>query len=218
MTSLHRLALLLAWVTVPAFLPAQADARAAGWQLRPDDGHTDLTGFTFVERRPGWQLTTGRFSGIVFHPERTGVGTYESVTTIAQFPVSPQRLEGYGVFVGGKDLIGPTQEYTYFLIRHDGRFLIKGRRGTSTTTLVDWTPSPAIRQLPANAGASSSVSNTLIVRVAADSVTFLINGTQVSRLASAGLSLTGVAGIRANHGLHLHFSDLSLATPGRPAQ
>jgi hypothetical protein len=217
MTSLCRLALTLAVAIPPTILTAQADARAAGWQLRPDEGHTDLTGFSFVEMRPGWHLTTGRFSGIVFHPERTGVGTYEAVATIAQFPVSPQRLEGYGSFVGGKDLIGPTQEYTYFLIRHDGRYLIKVRRGTSTTTLTDWTPSSAIRTLPADAAASTSVSNTLTVRVAADSVSFLINGTQVARVASAGLPLTGVAGIRANHGVNLHVSDLSLATPGRPA-
>jgi hypothetical protein len=214
MPILSRLALLLI-ALAPVAATAQADARAAGWQLRPDQGHDDLTGFAFMQRAPGWRLTTGRFSGIVFHPERTGLGTYEATTTFDQLPTPSPRLEGYGIFVGGTDLIGATQQYTYFLIRHDGRYLIKVRRGSGTTTVADWTPSDAIRR---PAAPSSPAENTLAIRIAADSVTFVINGTPVKRIASEGLPLTGVAGIRANHALDLVFSDLTLATPGRPAQ
>jgi hypothetical protein len=217
MPMLSRLALLLA--LVPAGASAQADARAAGWQLRPDQGHDDLTGFSFVARAPGWHLATGRFSGIVFHPERTGLGTYEATTTFVDAPDGTSRLEGYGIFVGGTDLIGATQEYTYFLIRRDGRYLIKVRRGTAVTTVAEWTPNQAIRVPDAGREARGrGPENTLVVRVAADSVTFVINGTPVHRMASEGIPLTGVAGIRANHGLDLYFSDLTLATPGRPAQ
>jgi hypothetical protein len=37
--------------------------------------------------------------------------------------------EGYGLFFGGKSLEGKDQQYTYFLIRQDGSYLIKRRGG-----------------------------------------------------------------------------------------
>ena len=37
--------------------------------------------------------------------------------------------EAYGVFIGGSDLQAANQKYTYFVIRQDGKFLIKRRAG-----------------------------------------------------------------------------------------
>ena len=54
------------------------------------------------------------------------------------------RREAFGFFLGGTDLEGEEQRYTYFLIRDGGEFILKERRGAESPTLVGWTEHPAI--------------------------------------------------------------------------
>ena len=80
--------------------------------------------------------------------------------------------EGFGLFFGGQDLEGDRQRYTYFLVRGDGRFLIKRRDGASTFDMTDgWEESGAVR-VPSSE--SRDVANELAITVDGDRVRFFL--------------------------------------------
>ncbi len=190
----------------------------AGWALRADPGHEAADGLSFVTMTPGWHLTTGNFSGILYRSDQVASGTFEALMTVHLFATDPQRLEGFGVFVGGDHLTDDAQRYTYFLLRADGKFLVKIRDGNRTRTVADWTPSSAIVVLPKDADTSTSVKNVLNIRVTPNAITFLINGERVLRRPRNGFPVGGIVGIRANHRLNLHVQSLDVASPGAPAR
>ena len=70
----------------------------------------------------------------------------------------------------------PAQKYTYFIVRQDGKFMIKRRAGADTPTVMDWTDSAAIKK-PDGGG---KMTNTLAIEVGTDKVRFLVNGTEVT--------------------------------------
>ncbi len=222
MTRPRLLPLLLAALTIAGgrVLGAQEPDGALpdGWQLRPDQGHDTPEGFSFRTMAPGWHLTTGDFSGILFRTGTVAGGTYEALMTVHLFATTPQRLEGFGLFVGGDHLTDAAQRYTYFLIRADGKFLIKIRDGDRTRNVADWTASPAIHRLPPGADSTTSVKNVLDIRVTPSAVTFLINGERVFRRPRGDFPLEGIVGMRANHRLNLHVASLDIATPAEPAR
>jgi hypothetical protein len=113
--------------------------------------------------------------------------------------------EAYGIFVGGKDLEGAGQSYVYFLLRTDGKYLVKQRTGATTKEVVPPTASPAVK--PYEAG-KSSVPNTLAVAAGAQTVDFLINGTKVASRPRAELPVDGIVGLRANHQINIHVQTL----------
>ncbi len=53
-------------------------------------------------------------------------------TVKATFTVTkqPSHEVSYGLFIGGENLDGDKQKYSYFLIRENGQFLIKKRNGS----------------------------------------------------------------------------------------
>jgi hypothetical protein len=121
--------------------------------------------------------------------------------------------EGYGILFGGSGLQGPEsgQAYSYLLVRGDGSFLVKRRRGMETPVVRDWTQSPAIRRDVDEQGRP----NELEVAVT-DSVTvFRVNGTEVARVPSAELSVRGVAGVRTSHECLLVVRDFSVEPGAR---
>ncbi len=169
----------------------------AGWQARLDSSMARLENLKFTPSGTGFRVQTGP-AGIFYKPDVKPSGTYEMHATFTE-PPPLGRLEAYGVFVGGSDLSGPNQKYTYFLIRQDGAFLIKRRAGASTPTVMDWTPNPAVKK----ADASGKMVNTLAIDVGKDAVRFLINGTQVASKPAAQVDTVGIAGLRINHNLNV---------------
>src|SRR3954463_6715444 len=105
--------------------------------------------------------------------------------------------EAYGIFVGGADLDGANQKYTYFLVRQDGKFLIKRRAGSATPTIADWTDSSAIHQ----AEKSGKRSHPLAVEGGREKVRFLVKGTEVLSADNDKVDPAGIAGVRVNHNL-----------------
>jgi len=186
--------------------------RPAGWVMRldrPDRGSVDEVMFT--EMAPGWHVTTGP-AVLLHHPDSTATGSYRIDADVFLFDPG-ERREGYGVFFGGRDLTAPTQQYTYFLLRRDGKFLIKTRNGDETAVVRDWTDHPAIVGWEERAAGEATVRNALAVQVGADDVAFLVNGAEVARLPRSELPPTdGVFGLRVNHGLNLHVTSVT-ATP-----
>ena len=184
--------------------------RPIGWQLRTDAGGHKMAGdvdtVSFAHMTPGFHLTTGP-GAIVWHPDSAATGAYTVESTIFLFPTKGRDQEGYGLFVGGEALSEAGQSYTYFLIRNDGKFLVKQRQGVKTTTLANWTPLAAIAKQVGTAAAK----NVLRVEVSAADVAFTVNGTEAVRLPRATVAPDGVFGVRMNHAVNAHVSSV-----GRP--
>jgi hypothetical protein len=116
----------------------------------------------------------------------------------------------YGLVFGGSDLEGPNQNYLYFLVAQDGTWLVKRRAGDKETqNVADKAASDAVRK-PDATGQST---NTLEVRVAADKIEYVVNGTTVHTTPKTGLTATtdGIYGIRVNHQLEVHIDGFGLA-------
>jgi hypothetical protein len=198
-------------VPLAAQQPADAKLAAApslpkGWEFRLD--RPNAAAIKFSRMTPGWHIYPGP-SAIYWNPETTARGPHEVYASILQ-PKPLAHLEGYGVFFGGSNLKTDQQRYTYFLVRQDGKYTIKHRAGNAVHTIVDWTASPAVNRVPADGPLEG---NNLTVRVATDSVHFLVNGQQVSAFSRATMArdIEGQAGLRINHSLEVHVIRVEVA-------
>ncbi|NNM33332.1 MAG: hypothetical protein HKO53_09715, partial [Gemmatimonadetes bacterium] len=115
-------------------LAAQDLERPDGWQVRFDNpGASEADLEMFVDMPPGWHVTTGP-AGIFWSPDNTASGDFRAEMEVFLF--DPQgRREAFGMFVGGKELAGGSQEYTYFLLRDGGQYIIKRREGSEAPTV-----------------------------------------------------------------------------------
>jgi hypothetical protein len=168
-----------------------------GWQARLDNATAKLDAVKFEPSGAGFHVTSGP-AGIYFKPDQRMAGTYETHATFTQLEPAAHP-EAYGLIIGGSDLQGDNQKYTYFLIRQDGKFLIKKREGASTPNVMTWTENAAIKK----ADASGKATNALSVQVGADKVRFLINGTEVASQPRTQIDTNGIAGLRINHNLNV---------------
>ena len=193
----------LALTALVAPLGAQEQSRPAEWKVRFDRPDAPDSALFFVTMTPGWHITTGP-AGILYDPARRGSGNYMVESEIFLFP--GERLEGFGVFFGGRDLAGAEQAYSYFLVRKDGKFLVKRRTGSTTSELVGWAEHAAIVKQEG----SGQAKNVLAVDVGPREVVFLVNGQAVATLPREGLDTDGVAGLRVNHRLNLHVTRLDV--------
>jgi hypothetical protein len=195
--------------TIPNGLNAQLPD---GWEVRPDRPDADLSELAFTEMPPGWHITTGP-AVILYRPEMEAGGAYRVEMEVFLFDPGSRR-EAFGFFIGGRQLDGEGQRYTYFLIREGGQFLVKARDGREAPTLVEWTDHDAVRAFADREEGESSVQNVLAAEVGPEDVRFFVNGSEVTRIARDGLSVEGVTGLRVNHGLNLHVSRLELSPGG----
>jgi hypothetical protein len=169
-----------------------------GWAFRADrPGSHDRI---WLMDHGGGELhaATGPVGAVYFHRDWDRSGDYAYSARFRQPKASPHP-EGYGLVVGGSELAGADQRYSYFLVRQTGEYFIADRRGDARTVVVNWTPHAAIRKVEGDAGAE----NVLGVEVKGDEVVFSVNGQEVARRPKAELSTDGVAGFRVNHNLEL---------------
>ncbi len=188
--------------------PREADVRGHlpdGYALRLDRSNRDRSDFGATIEAGRLRIETGP-AGILYEPDRRmEASSYRVGATFTQVEVPMGHREGYGLFVGGEDLAGPDQRYLYFLVRADGRYLVKRRDGEQTTELSGgWQPSAAV-SVPAEPGAE--VTNALAVEAADGRVRLLCNGETVAELAVEPTDLRGVVGVRVNHNLTVHVED-----------
>jgi hypothetical protein len=177
-----------------------------GWHARLDRAAAEGPEFTTMP--PGWHVTTGP-SGIIYHPDRTASGNYRVESKIFLFDPGTRR-EAFGIFIGGQDLDGEAQRYTYFVVRQDGQYLIKQRHGAETSVVHDWTPAPAVVSWAKRGEGSATAENTLAIEVGATAVVFSANGVELARVPRAQLDTEGIVGLRVNHGLNLHVASLDV--------
>lgn len=188
---------------VAAPLVAQAPK---GWRVRADRSTSasdpDPAGaIKFVTMGSGFHATNPQ-AAVFWNPANTIAGNYSLKGTFTLMKPSGH-TNYYGLVFGGSDLEGPGQTYLYFLVAQDGTWLIKRRDGdASTQNVAPKTPSDAVKK-PDDSGKST---NALEVRVVADKVEYLVNGTVVHTTPKTGLAAKtdGVYGFRVNHLLEVH--------------
>jgi len=102
-----------------------------------------------------------------------------------------------------------AQDYLYFLVGQNGTFIVKHRAGDAVHDVQGRTPHPAIMK-PDSAKGSSK--NDLEVRVGADRIDYVVNGTVVHSTPKSGMTsrTDGLWGARVNHGLDVHVVGLGV--------
>jgi hypothetical protein len=171
----------------------------AGWTVRADKG--DAFGAKIQTMGKGLHVTTGP-AIILYRANTDGSGPFHTLATFTQTKPS-KHAEGYGLFVGGRELDGAAQQYVYFLVRQDGSYLIKRRDGEQTSDVSKgWVQSAAVKK----PDAKGSATNLLEVDNKRDPtrVAFLVNGQEVYATDAKGMALDGIVGIRTNHNLDVH--------------
>jgi hypothetical protein len=190
----------------------QTGTLPAGWEARLDRDNASMSNVRFLPMAGGYHVTLGP-SGIFYDPANEVDGEFRVQARFTQ-TVATRHPEAYGLFVGGQNLAGPDQDYLYFLIRQDGRYLVKHRAGQETHTILDWTEHPVIARVAGEEGAV----NTLAIEAGPQRARFLVNGVQVANLENVPyLNTAGVAGLRINHNLDLHVQGFAVERRDRPA-
>ena len=215
-------ALLLALVVVagcgegdPGEEPPQTGPEARpNYSVRLDSESSDLAEFQVVEDDDGIRVKTGP-AGIAYRESDTiSSGDMHAQATFLQYDAPVGYREAYGIFVGGSDLRGPDQEYTYLLIRPTGDFLVKRRIGEITETLVDWTPHPAVQTVRQE---GDRPRNTLGIDVFQGETHFVVNGDVVHTASAPRVRPYGIAGVRVNHRLDVRVDGWILTSTADPS-
>ena len=200
------LAAAVALVVVPAVAGAQG-VQAEGWEHRLDFGGDVSDLLSFETMGTGVHVTTtGAGFAIFWQPDSMAEGDFTISASFTQMEPSAHP-NAYGLFLGGGDLAGDGQRYTYFMLRQGGMFLVKKRMGEDLPTLVDWTAHDAVNDLD-DRGSST---NKLTVEAAGDTVRFLVNDTEVATQPRSAVDTDGVTGLRVTHLLNMHIDDLMLS-------
>jgi len=186
---------------------AAGGLRVPGWTARFDRAEAKPAQVSFTRMGKGYHVTAGP-AAVYYDAKQTASGNYTVRGSFTQTK-APTHPEAYGLFAGGQNLTGAAPSYMYFVVRGDGKYLVKHRaNATEVHTLVDWTASPALKA----AGTDGKASNALEIRVAADSVRFVANGTPVAAVSRQEVGgMNGVAGLRVNHNLDVHVDDFAVA-------
>jgi hypothetical protein len=227
------LALIIAAAPLAAQTPAPKDGPSpAGWKFVIDRSTNPMDpdgngAIKILTAGSGYHIETLNAAAAVFwNPANTVTGNY---TLKARVTLNERsgHVNYYGLVFGGKNLGTPEQSYNYFLVAQDnppggmgqpqplGSFLIKRMTGTTAAPVF---------QLPGAAGRSGTVAhavvkipdaagksvNDLEVRVQADKIDFVVNGTVVHSAPRTGIDTDGIWGIRANHLLTINVDGLSV--------
>ena len=179
-----------------------------GYALRLDRPNRDPTEFVATSDDGGLRVRTGP-AGIIYRPDQVAsAARYTARARFTEIEAPIGHREGFGLFIGGKDLDDDRQRYIYFLVRGDGRYLIKRRDGASTVEITKgWELSAAVRVPSSEA---RDVANELAITVDGDRVRFSCNGEPVADIAIGDPSTQGVVGVRVNHNLDVHVQDLQV--------
>jgi len=195
-----------------AAAPMLAQQAPAGWKMRVDRSKEasdpDANGaIKFVTMGSGFHATNPQ-AAVYWNPANKATGNYTlKGTFVLQKPSGHTNY--YGLVFGGADLEGAKQQYLYFLVAQDGTWLVKMRDGEMTSMISPKAPNDAIKK----PGADGKSTNNLEVRVLADKIDFVVNGTVVGSTPKMGTAdhTNGIYGIRVNHLLEVHIAGFGVS-------
>jgi hypothetical protein len=175
----------------------------AGWRVHTDPSQNaqdpdNTPNLTFAAMGKGFHVVSGP-AGTFWHPSNTASGSYVLRATFNLMEPS-NHTNYYGLVFGGRDLEGPNQSYAYFVVAQDGTFQVRQRNGRQVTTVL----SPSVNAAVRRPGANGQSVNALEVRVAGDTVSYVVNGTVVQTGPKGSLNTDGLTGVRVNHVLNVH--------------
>lgn len=185
---------------IALFIAPLAAQAPAGWRVRIDRSQNaqdpdDTPDLKTVAVGSGMRVTGGP-AGTFWNPANMVTGNY---TVRASFTLMKPsgHTNYYGLIFGGRNLEGANQSYVYFLVAQDGTFIIRHRVGNTVNDVKDSTPHTAVRQ-PDTTGRSVNV---LEVRVAANTISYVVNGMVVHTTPKGGATAMtdGIVGVRINH-------------------
>jgi len=198
-------------IALVALTPLAAQS-PAGWKVRVDHSTsaTDPDGagsIKFVTMGSGFQATNPQ-AAVYWNPSNTATGTYTLKGTFTLLKPSGH-TNYYGLVFGGSNLDSPQQKYLYFVVAQNGTWLIKSRDGEATGNVAPKTPNDAVKK-PDDSGKST---NALEVRVGADKIDYVVNGTVVHSTPKAGAAANtdGIYGIRVNHLLDVQIDGVGVS-------
>ena len=183
----------------------------AGWKLRIDRSTSatdpDAAGSVkFTSSGSGFHAVNPQ-AATYWNPGNRAMGTYALKANFTLVEPS-NHTNYYGLVFGGSGLEGSAQRYVYFMVAQDGTWLLKQRTGENTPTIARGA-SAAIKKPDATGKSTNNVE----VRIAADKVDFVVNGTTVHSAPKSGALATtdGTYGFRVNHFLNVQVDQLALA-------
>jgi hypothetical protein len=201
------LILMTALIAVPAL--AQVPA---GWSVRVDRSQSaadpdNTPNLKFATMGKGFHVTTGP-AGVFWNPANTTSGDFTAAATFNLIKPSGH-TNYYGLVFGGADLGAATQSYIYFLVAQDGSFLVKHRSGDQVMDVQPATKNAAVKQ----PGADGKSTNALEVRVAGNTISYVVNGTVVHTTPKTAMTAKtdGFVGVRVNHLLDVHVDGFTVA-------
>ena len=201
---LSRILLLVLVIALAAPLAAQAPA---GLKVRVDQS-TDAQD---PDNTPELKVTAmgkgfhviGGPAGTFWDPKNMATGNYTVRATFNLMEPS-NHTNYYGLIFGGAGLEGPNQTYTYFIVAQNGQFQIRTRTGNNVVSVHPAGRGGAAHQAIQRPGANGQSTNVLEVRVAADTVSYVVNGMIVHTTPRSAVKTDGLVGVRVNHVLNVH--------------
>ena len=103
-------------------------------------------------------------------------------------PKYPHAPEGHWLW---RDLNGDGQAYTYFIVRQDGKFMIRQRAGAGTKDVMAWTDNAAVVKADAAGKATNKLE--ILVAVAGDRLLYSMGAGAKERLAAMASGRPGAA-------------------------
>jgi hypothetical protein len=205
---IQRLVPMIVLAALTASLSAQVPA---GWTVRVDKSQSaadpdNTPNLKFATMGKGFHVTSGP-AGTFWNPANAAAGDFTATATFTLNKPSGH-TNYYGLIFGGGDLGAAGQNYIYFLVAQDGTYLVKHRAGEQTHDVKAATPHEAVRK-PAADGRST---NALEVRVAGNTISYVVNGTVVHTTPKSGMTAKtdGIVGVRVNHLLDVHIEGFAV--------
>ncbi len=175
------------------------------WEVRFDKANASKNDMKLVKDSDYYHFTTGP-AAIYYNPKDKESGEYKIEASFIQTKPS-KHPEAFGIFFAGSDLQKENQHYLYFLVRQDGKYLIKERNGNDTKEIVKWTADKNVN--PQNKNGQTI--NKLAITIDKNDITFSANGEKVKTLDKSNLGITnGIVGLRINHNLDVKASNFTI--------
>lgn len=193
-----------------AMVPLAAQA-PEGWLVRIDRSENasdpdDVPDLKVAAIGKGFRATGGP-AGTFWNPANRVTGNYTARATFNLMKPSGH-VNYYGLVFGGSDLEGAAQKYVYFMVAQNGTYIIRSRAGEQVQDVRERVQHAAARQ----PGADGRSTNTLEVRVAGNTISYVINGSVVHTTPKSGATATtdGLVGIRINHVLDVQVENFEV--------
>jgi hypothetical protein len=196
-------------VLFAALIAPLAAQTPQGWRMRVDESTSaedpdDRPDLKVVTVGSGMRVTGGP-AGTFWNPKDSVTGNFTLRGNFTLMKPS-SHTNYYGLIFGGRDIEGPKQTYVYFLVAQNGTYLIRRRAGEDVTDIQGRMMHTAV-QRPDAKGTSR---NTLEVRVAGNTVSYVINGMVVHTAPKGNLVTDGLVGVRVNHVLDVQVDGFTL--------